>query len=292
MRDKNLLLDRFEKYLKLKGIRSYKDYIRQIEEFFIYLDSRDIDFYTFNINQGERYINHLLDKKICLSTINNKLNKVKAFYSFLDKKEFILSNRILELKGLKQSKTIPKNILETEDMGKLLNNLTCSKEKDYMLVAIIELLYGSAIRISEVVGLKCDDINYREGTIVITEEKKGGTRRVVPATDKSLNSVYNYLKISNRFDKEYVFPRQSKTTIRAFVNRRLKLECAKHGFNDLTTHSFRHSAATSMLRSGAGIREVQAFLGHESILSTEKYTRVIKEDLKRVVRECHPREAL
>lgn len=257
--NKEYLLERFTEYLKLKGIRSYKEYIAQLEEFSIYLDDRELDLLSLSLRDAEGYRSSLLDKKICHSTINNKLNKIRCFYAFLDKKDLILSNQLRDLKGLKQSKTLPKNILTIDEMGILLDNLPGSKEKDCMLIVLIELLYGSAIRISEAVGLKVQDINYRNGTITITEFKKGELRRVVPATDISLTSIENYLKLSDRGDEEYVFPRWGKTTIRTFVNRRLKIECDRHNLKHLTSHSFRHSAATSMLRAGAGIRKVQAF---------------------------------
>lgn len=287
---KSPLLQRFSLYLELKGVRSHYEFIPEIKAFFKYLNDLDIDILRVTIKHFEDYRNFLLDNKLCHSTINNKINKLRSFYSFLEKKEYIFISPLRDFKGLKQSKTLPKNILTLEEMEKLLNNLPQRTVNDFMLIAIIEVLYGSAIRISEADILKVSDVNYLDGTITITEVKKGGTRRVVPATSASLRAIDSYLDASNRYKEEYVFPQGEKTTLRGFINRRLKEECNKNGLKILTSHSFRHSAATSMLRAGAGIREVQAFLGHESILSTEKYTRVLKEDLKKVVSEHHPRE--
>ncbi len=88
----------------------------------------------------------------------------------------------------------------------------------------------------------------------------------------------------------FIYPQQGKTAIRCILNAKLKKECSRLGFKTITTHSFRASAATHLLRAGAGIREIQAFLGHKSICSTEVYTRVVKEDLKAVIETCHPRE--
>lgn len=284
------LLQRFTIYLNLKGVRSHTEFIPEVKTFLSYLVTYDLDFLKVSIIDLEDYRKYLLDKKLCHSTINNKINKLRSFYAFLEKKDHIFLNPLRELKGLKQSKSLPKNILTLEQMETLLNNLPERTVNDFMLIALIELLYGSAIRISEADILKVSDLNYLEGTITITEVKKGGIRRVVPATTVSIRAIDNYLDISNRYKEEFVFPQGEKTTLRAFMNRRLKAECTKHGFKILTSHSFRHSAATSMLRAGAGIREVQAFLGHESILSTERYTRVIKEDLKKVISHHHPRE--
>jgi len=284
------LLQRFSLYLELKGIRSHEEFIPEVKAFLNYLYDLDIDMLKVTTKQIEDYRSSLLDKELCHATINNKINKLRSFYAYLEKKEHIFISPLKELKGLKQSKTLPKNILTLEEMESLLNNLPERTVNDFMLIALIELLYGSAIRISEADILKVKDVNYLEGTITITEVKKGGVRRVVPATSASIKAIDNYLDISGRYNEKYVFPKGEKTTLRAFINRRLKQECKKHGFKVLTSHSFRHSAATSMLRAGAGIREVQAFLGHESILSTEKYTRVLKEDLKEVITHHHPRE--
>jgi site-specific recombinase XerD len=284
------LLDRFGIYLSLRGIRSHTEFIPEVKTFLSYLMSYDLDFLKVRIIDIENYRKDLLDKKLCYSTINNKINKLRSFYAFLEKKNYIYLNPLRELKGLRQSKSLPKNQLSLEQMETLLNNLPKRTVSDFLLIALIELLYGSAIRISEANLLKVSDLNYLEETITITEVKKGGVRREVPATTVSIRAIDNYLDISGRYKEEYVFPQGEKTTLRAFMNRRLKAECIKHGFKILTSHSFRHSAATSMLRAGAGIREVQAFLGHESILSTQRYTRVIKEDLKKVISKHHPRE--
>lgn len=286
------MLEEFTGYLRVKGLRSYKDFLSIVEEFLNYLDNMDIHYLSLKLNDILEYRRYIIEKNLCYSTINNKIHKCRSYYSFLEKRDYILRNPFRDLKPLRSSKSLAKNILGVDKMGKLLNTIPYRNIADIKFRAVIELLYGSALRISEVECLRVKDLDYIDGLITITEIKKDSKRRRTPATEASLRAVKEYLVISNREAKEFLFPRNEKTTLRCFVNHRLKTLCKSLSFERLTTHSFRHSAATSMLRSGAGIRGVQAFLGHESILSTEKYTRVIKEDLKKVIHTYHPREVL
>ena len=286
------MLEEFTRYLQVKGLRSYKDFVSIVEGFLLYLDNMDIHYLSLKLKDILEYRRYLIERNLCYSTINNKLNKSRSFYAFLEKRDYILRSPFRDLKPLRSSNSLPKNILSIDDMGKLLDYIPIRNSSDFKFKAVVELLYGSALRISEVGALKTEDIDYTDGVLTITEIKKGGKRRRTPATEASLKAIKDYLTVSKRTGEEYLFPRKETTTLRTFINRRLNKLCSSLEFNRLTTHSFRHSAATSMLRSGAGIRSVQAFLGHETILSTEKYTRVVKEDLKKVIHDFHPREVI
>lgn len=286
------MLEEFKTYLRLKGVRSYLEFIPIIEAFINFLDDIDVHYMSVKLKDIMEYRLSLIERNLCYSTINGKINKLRSFYSFLEKRDYIFRNPFRDLKSLRNHKTLPKNILSVEEMGTLLESIPARNLNDIKLKAVIELLYGSALRISEVECLKTGDIDFNNGIITITEIKKDSRRRRVPATEASLRAIRNYITVSGRRGENDLFDRKKKTTLRGFVNRRLGEICNDLKYDKLTSHSFRHSAATSMLRAGAGIREVQAFLGHESILSTEKYTRVIKEDLKKVVRNCHPREVI
>jgi integrase/recombinase XerD len=165
-----------------------------------------------------------------------------------------------------------------------------------MMKSIIELLYGSSLRISEAEGLKLDDISFDTGSILVTDFKNDGRQWKAPASEASLRYLKVYLKQAREVlltDEElaadYLYPQKGKTAIRCMLNNKLKRECRRLGLKPITTHSFRHSSATHMLRSGAGIRQVQCMLGHSRINTTQRYTRVIKEDLKTVMDRFHPR---
>ena len=290
------ILKEYRRYLELKSIKTVNQYISSVKEYFNYLnDNIEKEFDKVNQSIGDDYRTYLVTGEIVFSrlTINNKLNRLNSFYHFLLKKRYIYSNPFYKLYRLRNGKTIPKNILSVNDMAKLLDNFSILKPGDIMLKSIIEILYGSGLRISEVVNLKLKDVDFETGYLYVTEGKNNGRRRKVVAGEVSLKTLKYYLKYleeKNISYGEYIYPRKCPTSIMCQLNWKLKRECKRLNLKTITTHSFRHSVATHILRKGANIREVQEFLGHKSINATEIYTRVVKEDLKNVIEKFHPRE--
>jgi len=293
------VLEGFVKHLRLRHISSHDRYEKYVKEFLEYLESSDIDYTSINahvLNDYRAFV--LAQKKGCArGTVNNRLTRIKSFYRFLIKKQLIASNPFTHYKGLKRGTIIPKNILSVEETGILLDNFSVKTDADLMMYSMVELLYGSSLRISEVSNLTIGDIDFKRGYVYITSEKTNGGRLKVPATEVSLHAVKRYMKYArekllseSEKQEDRLYPRQSESTHRCLLNRKLKAECRRLGLKPVSTHSFRHSSATHMLRKGAGIREVQALLGHTRLSSTEIYTRVLKDDLKHIVKTFHPRE--
>lgn len=289
------ILTEYKQYLTLKKIKTVNQYISSVEEYFEYLDSICEKYDTISQMVGDEYRSYLFtgDKSLSRPTINNKLNRVKNFYGFLLKKGYIGSNPFYRLENLKCCKSLPKNILSVGEMGKLLDNFSILTDDDIMLKSIVELLYGSGLRISEVVCLKLSDIDFESGYITITESKNNDKRRKVVAGEVSLRLLKDYInhlgdKINS--NSSFIYPQKKEGTIKNQLNAKLKRECRRLNLKTITSHSFRHSVATHILRAGVGIREVQEFLGHKKIASTEIYTRVVQEDLKNIIEKCHPRE--
>lgn len=296
--EKQILAD-FKRYLKLKSIRTSNYYIVSVVEFFTFLHDKGIRYNEVNTGIGDEYRAYLLTKERAISrgTINNKINRLRTFYEFLTIKRLIHANPFKQTGSLHTGKTIPKHILSVEDMGRLLDNFGIQRFNDIMMKSIIEFLYGSSMRISEAAALKIADIDFEGGFILVTNFKEDGKKWRSPATEVSLRVVKSYMNKARytlltpaELKAGYLYPQKKEPTIRCMLNAKLKRECRRLGLKTITSHSFRHSSATHMLRSGAGLREVQALLGHERIRSTERYTRVVKEDLKKVVKTCHPRE--
>ena len=297
-REENVLKE-YERYLRLKGLSSFSDYLSSLREYFDYLAEQRLPYDRVDPGTAEEYRAHLLmcGKNLSAGTVNNKLNRLRSFYHFLHKKRRIHSNPFDWVEAVRGAKSLPKNILSVEDMGKLLDRFAVKRDMDLMMRSVVEFLYGSALRISEVCALKEKGIDFDRGMLLITDFKNHEERRQCPATEVSLKVLRRYMRYSreklvgeSEREKGYLYPQRRKTTIRCLLNRKLRAECKRLGLKEITTHSFRHSAATHLLRAGAGIREVQAFLGHCKITTTERYTRVVKEDLKAVIAHCHPRE--
>ena len=289
------ILEEYERYLNLKGLRVIKRFILEVEEYFRYLLGFDIEYDRIAAFMGDDYRTYLVtEKNLSRGTVNNKLNRLNNFYRFLLKKNHIQRNPFYGTERLKVTKSLPKKILSIDEMGKLLNNYSIRNDYDVMTKSIVELLYGSGLRISEAVTLKLDDIDFENETIYITESKNNDLRRKCMTNRYSLNAVKEYIKYTREKlvskDEDYLYPIQPVGNYVCLLNSKLEKECKRLNLPVISTHCFRHSVATQLLRAGAGIREVQAFLGHKSIKTTEIYTRVVKEDLKKVIEKYHPRE--
>lgn len=295
----NDILKAFKRHLCLKNITSYDRYCKDVRDFLEYLSSLEIEFTTIKPHILDDYRAYILTRKIGFArgTVNNRLTQIKCFYRFLLKKQIIHYNPFTFYKGLKRGKIIPKNILSIENMGKLIDNFSIRTDLDVMMYSMVELLYGSSLRIGEVSKIKIEDINFNTGYVYITNFKNKNERLRFPLSEVSMNAVKRYMKyirdkiITEQDNKEgWLYPQQGKTTHRGLLNRKLKNECKRLGLKKISSHCFRHSSATHMLKKGAGIREVQAMLGHKRLSSTQMYTRLVKDDLKKVVRTFHPRE--
>jgi site-specific recombinase XerD len=300
MPTEELILEDYKRYLRLKSIRTYELYLTSVREFLAYLKESGASYTGINAGVGDEYRAYLLTKEEALSrgTINNKLNRVRSFYRFLFKKRLIANDPFLHVAGLKTGRSIPKNILSVEDMGKLLDNFAILTLSDWMLKSIVEFLYGSSMRIGEVEALKIPDIDFEGGSIMVTDLKDNSKRWKCPAGEVALRTLKKYMKTAREkllsaeeLKAGYLYPqRKGRTTIRCMLNAKLKREARRLSLKPITSHAFRHSSATQMLKNGAGIREVQMMLGHERITSTQTYLRVVKEDLKAVLETFHPRE--
>lgn len=299
MKEKNILED-YKSYMSLKDHKTYKIYARNIEEFMNYLAKHKIHFKEVVPATIIDYRSCLLtgDKKLSRGTVNNKINYIKSFYTFLFKRQYIFRNPFRHIKSLKKGKFIPKNILSTDDMAKLLSNLSVMSYSDLMLKVMIEFLYGSSMRIAEVEALKESDLDFDNGVVWVTNFKDNGRRWKAPATEVCFRETKAYIKnvreklLSPKdLEEGWLFPQlEGKTTLRCLLNNKLQRDCKRLGLKLVTSHGFRHSSATHMLKAGAGIRQVQMMLGHQRITSTQSYLRVVKEDLKSVITNHHPRE--
>jgi site-specific recombinase XerD len=202
----------------------------------------------------------------------------------------VVKDPFLSLQSLSTGRSLPKTILSVDEMGLFLDRFAIRSENDIMMMSLVELLYGSALRISEAEALRLQDVDFACGVLIIHERKTGVSRKV-PAIEASLKSLKAHIAhawatcVSQRDRAEgFLFPHKAETTLSGLLNAKLARECGRLSLKRITTHSFRHAAATHMLRSGAGIRSVQAFLGRKRFGCTQRYTHVVTEDK----RKCSP----
>ena len=232
----------------------------------------------------------LYDKKYAKKTIARHISSLKSFYKFLFKNNIIDKNPMVLIKTPKLDKKLPK-FLYYDDIDALLNVPDTSTFLGLRDSLILEALYSTGIRVSELVNIEIKDINFSENTILILG--KGNKERYVIYGSKMENLLEKYIKERATFhpNHDYLFVNRyygkiSDRSIRKIIDTNIK----KGALNlKISPHTLRHTFATHMLDSGADIEIVKELLGHESLSTTQIYTHVTNESLKRVYDKSHPR---
>lgn len=284
------IINEFIIYLKVERKLSDNSINSYHEDLLLF--SKIITKSLLNINT-EDILNYLKSIKLEATTKNRKITTFRVFYNYLMFNNFIKNNPTENIKYMKTSKLLPKYLTEDE-VNKLLN-FTCENEYDYRNKAMIEVLYSTGMRVSELVNLKLDDIDFHNDIIrCIT---KGSKERVMPLGDiakhylKIYLDLYRAILLKNNHS-EYVFINNEHNKISRqgfFIN----LNNIKNRVGikkNITPHMLRHSFATHLLEHGADLRSVQELLGHEDIRTTEIYTHLSNHYLKENYKNFHPRE--
>ncbi len=227
------------------------------------------------------------------STIARKLSAIKSFFTFLERKEVLRKNpaSLIVLPGVE--KYLP-SVLTVEEAEELVNAPRCVEDKDHNAVrdrAILELLYSSGIRVSELVALRLKDLDIKEGCVRVLG--KGGKERLLPVGRFAVDALRTYIKMkrAGADPEEPLFVgRKDQPISRKTVERVVKKYARLSGINKLPSpHTLRHSFATHLLEGGADLRSIQAMLGHASLSTTQRYTKVTLKHLSEVYDRTHPR---
>lgn len=274
----------FERNLSKNTIMSYQDNLNNFNE---YIKNKSI--LKLDMNDIEGFLKYNEDKKS--TSRAHYLTVIKNFYNFLVGEDIIDKNPCENIKSLKLEKKLP-NYLTEEEIEKLLN-IELKTPLDYRNKAMLEVLYATGMRVSELVNLKISNIEIKEDLIRIMG--KGSKERISPISDvceKYLNLYLNDYRntlLKNK-DSEYVFINKSGGKIsRQGFFKIIKKQALIAGINkEISPHTLRHSYATNLLKNGADLRIIQELLGHSDISTTEIYTHIINEKVKSDY-ENHPR---
>ncbi len=226
------------------------------------------------------------------STISRKLSSLRGFFKFLEKKGEVKKNPIIGINNPKMGKYHPK-ILSVDQVTNLLNNSTDNSPKGIRDRALMELIYGSGVRISEALSLNIDDIDFGEQVLKI--KGKGNKERIVPLTQKSREVILKYLEQRQAFspkpgEKALFLGIRGKRLNRRQALRIIKNACLKANLPyPISPHCLRHSFATHMLEAGADLRVVQKLLGHSRLSTTQRYTHVSLGKIAKIYDQTHPR---
>ncbi len=249
-----------------------------------------------DVDQARAYLAYLNEKGYSKATIARKLATLRSFYKFLVKTNRCSSNPLTPIRTPKQEKKLPR-FLEYEEVKRLLETPPTDSWLGARDRAILETLYSTGIRVSELVALNMDDIDFLSEVIHI--RGKGKKERITPISSSALQAIQHYMEFRNKraennshFDSRVLFAnkhgqRLSTRSVRRKMDKYLKMAGLDPA---ISPHTLRHSFATHMLNNGADLRSVQELLGHQSLSTTQVYTHLTTRKLKEVYEEAHPRE--
>ncbi len=233
------------------------------------------------------------DKGEKKSTIGRKLAAIRSFFQFCMRKHWMLHNPAKVVSTPKQDKPVP-SFLTEEEMKTFLDLPQTNRTLDLRDRAVMELLYATGIRVSELVGINLEDVNFSEWLIRI--RGKGKKERLVPFGRVAEESLRSYLRVRNLINKgkveikpvflNYRGRKLSARSVERIVDKYIRRSAVRR---KISPHSLRHSFASHLLSRGADLRVIQELLGHESLATTQKYTHIDLKHLLEVYRKSHPR---
>jgi integrase/recombinase XerD len=278
-----------EKSLSRNTIDAYE---RDLEKLMVYLEEAKITYREAKLEHLRDFIIDLSDLGISPRSQARIISGVKSFYRFLQYDEHLEEDPTELLEMPKLGKHLPE-VLSVEEINMIIEAIDLSKAEGQRNRAIIETLYGSGLRVSELINLKISNIYVEEGFMKV--EGKGSKQRLVPLSPESLKQIKLWMLNRNgltikRGHEDYLFlnRRGTKLTrVMIFMITKALAELAGIKKN-ISPHTFRHSFATHLLEGGANLRAIQQMLGHESILTTEIYTHMDVEFLRDTVLRFHP----
>ncbi len=292
------LFDDFCLYLETKkktSSNTLTSYKRDVKNFIIFLQG--ISCYALDKVSPQiisRYITYLKKHKKSSATISRTLSSLRCFFKYLVQKKVITFNPMTGIKNEKNVSSLPE-IMSSKDVDILLSSPDTETVKGIRDKAMLELLYATGIRVSELLNISVYDINLDVGYVNIKSDSS--KERIVPLYPMAIDSLKNYLNASrdklcqNKPQSDILFLNSfgEKMTRQGFW-KIIKQYAKKTDINaDITPKILRHSFATHLLENGADINVIKDMLGHTAISSTKVYTKVIKNKYMNVYTNCHPR---
>ena len=263
-------------------------YRTDLNTYLKFLEDKKINYETISHLEITDFLWHLKTSNFKPRSIYRMIESIRQFYKFLIAENFIKTDPTVYLTAPKVPVILP-DMLTNEEVTKLLNSVSGNDNLSIRNRAMLELLYATGLRVSELISLKFSNVDIEECFVKIFG--KGNKERLVPFGQKAQLYLKRYLRIRKNSKSEFVFlTRLNKPISRIEFWRQLKQIAIKAGImKNITPHTLRHSFATHLLTGGADIRFVQEMLGHSSISTTQIYTHISQERLKEQHKKFHPR---
>ena len=290
------LISAYEKYLSkvknassntitsyLRDIRQFADWLRSVE------DTDVVDATQLNISS---YLSHLEEDGRSGATISRNLASLKNFYSYVVSTGFLENTPVTNIRVDRGEKKLPQ-ILTGREIELLLAQPACVDAKGFRDKAMLEVMYATGIRVTELIDLDVDDVNLEIGTIKCAGAKKSRSIPLYPAALKALSAYLTDVRSAMISDPDepalFVNINGTRMSRQGFWKILKHYQETANIEKEITPHTLRHSFAVHLLENGADLGSVQELMGHSDISSTQMYTQMINQKLKSVYAKCHPR---
>lgn len=293
------MIEKYKAYLLLEKSLSpntIEAYLKDVNMLLVYLNEAHISPKEATIEHLRDFIIELADLGIQPRSQARIISGIRSFYRFLLIDNQIDNDPTELLESPKLPAQIPE-VLSVKEIDAIINAIDLSHPQGQRNVAIIETLYGSGLRVSELVNLKLSNIYFKEKYMKV--EGKGSKERLVPLSEAALRAIELWRRDRNLLDvkkeaEDFLFVnRYGRQLTRVMIFTIVKqLAKAANIQKEISPHTFRHSFATHLLEGGANLRAIQQLLGHESILTTEVYTHIDMKFLRQEIMQKHPRNKL
>ncbi len=269
----NELLDRFEAFLESKysSINTKRAYVKDVDDFLR-------QGFPFSLDGLNMYMKLLFDRGVKPSSISRKLASLSVFFDFLKERGVIQKNYVKLLDKPRVKRSLPK-FLDLDETIALLESVKHPRDR-----AILEFLYSSSLRASELVGLDVKDIDFEHNRARV--RRKGGRSVYVPFSERAKRFLKEYVK--DRKEGALFLNRYGERLSTRSLQKIVKKHSMRSIFKDISPHTLRHTKATHLLNSGMDIRMLQRFLGHSTIKATQIYTHVNLKQLSEIYDKAHP----
>ena len=297
-KEQNQLLKKYRQYLLLEkslSVNTLEAYLNDVSKLMSFLNDEQISICQVTLDNLHTFAAGLRDLGIAPRSQIRIISGIKSFFKFLLTDEYVESDPSELLESPKIGRHLP-DVLTVNEIDRIVSCIDLSQPEGHRNKAMIETMYSCGLRVSELCGLKMNDLYMDEGFLRVTG--KGNKQRLVPMSPAAIKEIGSYINVTRNFitikpgAESYLFLsiRRGKPISRVMVFDIVKKLVQDAGISkNVSPHTFRHSFATHLLEGGANLRAIQCMLGHEKIATTEIYTHIDRNRLRQEIEMHHPR---
>ena len=290
------IISKYKTWLRLEkslSANSIDAYLTDLDKLTRFIESEGKEYADITYQDLQQFVAQLRDIGIHPRSQARIISGIKSFYRFMLLDDYITVDPTELLESPKIGLKLPE-VLTVSEINDILDSIDLSLPEGQRNRAMLEVLYSCGLRVSELITLRYSDVYFDEGFIKV--EGKGSKQRLVPISDTAIREIKNYLLdrngvvVKKGFEDILFLSRRGTALSRIMVFHIIKQQTEMAGVHkNVSPHTFRHSFATHLLEGGANLRAIQEMLGHEKITTTEIYTHIDRQFLRKEILEHHPR---